>query len=527
MHFDPIVFFLSAQTLLWLAVLLELAVCGIVCFPTSRIVRHYALALLGSLFVSYQLGLWLGNFPHPCLCLGGSLEWLGISSGAMRIIAFLLLLYIWLPSCAVLAPWLWKRKQRNASFGKGKTPSNVLLLLAVALSAALPNSQAAETFQLEGKLILTGFDYSDPEKIIHSQTNLFSVTLQRQDYWQVCYESPQSFPDGYYTAGSDGENLYSIMYSLVHWEPPNLEQLRKLTGNESEIMELPIAQKFKSVDDNVHLASITSGQYPYDIVLENDIRMVWFALSSEHYLNASTNVSRMPAFWLNARQEPLAFTFENEVETFPQWPRLPKKAKFKTLGRDSLPKDPATMPEIDYPEDRGAKRMLKEKLFLLDYLQAGHVSMEYTCLAQTNIGVSVLPLEFEFRSRWHAHGVSYFKTNQLAGLWIGQVTNIVRLTNKPPLGKLPIRGQGLGIHDYRFRNRAEGGKVNYLSYTTTNNVWPAKNSAFVQEHYEWHKMKQQEAEWNSLGRFAGLVLMLLVLLTPVMHWRNKKREAKP
>ena len=137
MHFDPIVFFLSAQTLLWFAVLLELAVCGIVCFHASRIVRHYALALLGSLFVSYQLGLWLGNFPHPCLCLGGSLEWLGISSDAMRIIAFLLPLYIWLPSGAVLARWLWKRKQRNASFGRGKTPSDVLLLLAIALSSAL------------------------------------------------------------------------------------------------------------------------------------------------------------------------------------------------------------------------------------------------------------------------------------------------------------------------------------------------------------------------------------------------------
>ena len=37
MNFDPIVFFLSAQTLLWFAVLLELAVCGIVCFHNSRI----------------------------------------------------------------------------------------------------------------------------------------------------------------------------------------------------------------------------------------------------------------------------------------------------------------------------------------------------------------------------------------------------------------------------------------------------------------------------------------------------------
>ncbi len=143
--------------------------------------------------------------------------------------------------------------------------------------------------------------------------------------------------------------------------------------------------------------------------------------------------------------------------------------------------------------------------------------MEYTCLTQTNIGGSVLSLEFEFRSRWHGYGVSYFKANEVAGLW-SQVTNIARLANKPPLGKLTIRGQWLGIHDYRFRNRAEGGKVNYLFYATTSNIWPAKNSAFVQYHYEWCKMRQQEAEWNSFGCFTNLVLMLLVLLTPVMHW---------
>ena len=150
--------------------------------------------------------------------------------------------------------------------------------------------------------------------------------------------------------------------------------------------------------------------------------------------------------------------------------------------------------------------------------------MDYTCLTQTNIVDLVLPLEFEFRSRWHGHGFSYYKTNQLAGLWIGQVTNIVSLANKSLLGKLPIRCQGFGTQDYRFRNGAEGGKGNYLSYTTTNNVWPAKNSAFMQERYEWHNMKQQEAEWNGFGRFAGLALMRLVLLTSVMHWRNKNER---
>lgn len=109
------------------------------------------------------------------------------------------------------------------------------------------------------------------------------------------YESPQSFLDGYYTAGSDGENFYSIMYSLVHRKPPNLEQLRQHTSSESEILELSIDHKFESVDDNVHLASSAPGQYPYDLFLD-DIHMLWFALASEYYLDTTTNVSRIPAF---------------------------------------------------------------------------------------------------------------------------------------------------------------------------------------------------------------------------------------
>ncbi len=170
-----------------------------------------------------------------------------------------------------------------------------MILLSAIPTFVILNSQAAETFKLEGRLTLTGFDYTDSEKVIHFQINYFSVTFQRQGQWQVRYESPQSFPDGYYTAGSDGENFYSTMYSLVHRKPPKLEQLRQHTRSESGILELSIDHKFESVDDNVHLASIAPGQYPYDLFLD-DIRMLWFALASEHYLNTITNVSRIPAF---------------------------------------------------------------------------------------------------------------------------------------------------------------------------------------------------------------------------------------
>lgn len=48
------------------------------------------------------------------------------------------------------------------------------------------------------------------------------------------------------------------------------------------------------------------------------------------------------------------------------------------------------------------------------------------------------------------------------------------------------------------------------------------NDPHVQLYYEERKTKERQAKWNVFGGFAGLILMLLVLLTPVMRWRNKK-----
>lgn len=501
MHFDPIVFFLSAQTLLWFAVLLELAVCSIVCFHTSRIVRHYVLALLGSLFVSYQLGLWLG-----------------ISSDAMRIIDFLLLLYIWLPSGAVLARWLGKRKQRNASFGKGKTPSNVLFLLAIALSSTLPNNQAAETFQLEGKVDIVGFDYEDPSKMLEPFTAFFSVAIQEKGQWRMHYETPGYPDDGhFFVYGSDGKDTYGVWYAMVLRQPPTQGELRLPPGSEAKIEAIknrPIQKVFNSPEEtDSNWALITPGVYPYDLFRRPVPRVIWFALASDHYLNTSTNISRMPAFWTDIRERPFAFTFENEIETFPQWPRLPRKAKFLTLGRDSLPDNPAIMPKIDYPTDQRTKSMLEEELDILEYIEAGHLGMEYACINQTNIGGAVLPLKFEFRSYWPGYLESYFKTNELAELVVGQVTNVIWEKETLPLGKPPIRSKTVKIDDYRFRDRAEGGTMNYLTHATTNKIWPVMNDPHVQLYYEDRKMKEQQAKWNVFGSFAGLVLMLLVLLT--------------
>ncbi len=328
--------------------------------------------------------------------------------------------------------------------------------------------------------------------------------------------------------GSDGKDIYGIWYALVLHQPPSREVLRLPPGSEARreaMKNLPVDQRFQSPDETEgSMGFITPGVYPYDLFWRSVPRVIWFALASDHYLNTATNVSRMPAFWIGGiREQPFAFTFENKIETFPQWPRLPKEATFRTLGRDSVPENPVTMPEIDYPIEPGSQAMLEEELDILKYIEAGHLGMEYACLIQTNLGGAVLPLKFESRIYWPGCADSYFKTNELATLLVGQVTNIVWQKDAPPLGKPPIRSKRVKIDDYRFRD--SGGKRNYLIHATTNNVWPAMDDPHVQLYYEERKMKEREAEWRVFWFFASLVLVLAILAAPMAHFW-KKRKAK-
>jgi len=123
-----------------------------------------------------------------------------------------------------------------------------------------------------------------------------------------------------------------------------------------------------------------------------EMHLPWFALASEHYLRVATNASRMPMLCCPARIDSTAFAFENETERFSQWPRLPKKAIFTSLKKDSFP-DFLSIPELDYYEDRAMVRSVMKYLNSDEFVER----KEYVCLGHTNIGEATFPLRFEFK----------------------------------------------------------------------------------------------------------------------------------
>ncbi len=358
--------------------------------------------------------------------------------------------------------------------------------------------------------------FNKDEEVVHSQTDHFRVTLQNNQ-WQIRYESPASYADGFFVFGSDGRNIYEIRYALRH-RSTNLNYRLQAINREIDMSDIPITKEFKSVDEGSHSGMITPGLYPYDLLIG---KTVWFAFASGYYLNNTTNVSRMPAFWFDIRYDPVAFAFESEIETFQKWPHLPMKAKFTRLGRNSLPKDIFLIPELNYPDNPMMSQRLKSKVRILDIVKGKHLASEYACLLHTNVGGATFPLQFELR-----HYRFPEAPHSLYSLLTSQITNMVLQENMPPLGKPPIRGKILGMQDYRFRDRTSGGTMNYLYYNITNKTWPAMDDPHVQLYYEERKMKEQEAKWNSLGRWAGLLMILAVIAIPVWGWWKEKRKAR-
>ena len=519
MRFDPIFFFLSNQTMLWFAVFLELAVCGLIFGRSEPHKKYQTLCWIGCLFVAYRIGLSAGNFSQPCLCLGGSLERLGLSSDATRNMATLILLFILLPSGMILIDRKYAKmlKQRSKAHGKSKNKSGTTLLVAGLLCFGTDvKSQVEEkTFQLEGELEFSTFGFSDysPSK------DSFTITIQKEGRWQMTYHTP-GLKDGYIVSGSDGKDTYEIAYSLKFRskDPRHREQRRR-----GEISELPVTREFKSVDDKKHYAKITPGLYPYDFFFRGS-RVIWFALASSHYLNTSTNPTRMPVPWsIDLRSDTMAYLYENQINVFPEWPHLPSKAGFFNLGKEGLSEEnlaegvPSFL-EIDYDEGHpNANGMAEQRLEDLKNLEPGTFSAEYNCGLSTNVNGAIFPLHFELRS--------YFDKDKIQGhIFAGQITNIVEIKNAAPMGKPPIRGRGLTTEDYRFRNRAEGGTINYLRYSTSTNVWLEMDDDFLKVRQAERKMNDDLAGKRRFGRIVGMALMLAIIAMPLISWWKKRRQ---
>lgn len=104
---DPI-FQMSFRSLLCVAALIELAVAGVCFFWQPVAHKISAIAWVGTLFLSYRLGLWWIGYEKPCACLGSLTGALGISPELADMIAKAILAYMLIGIYGLIVA-LWRR----------------------------------------------------------------------------------------------------------------------------------------------------------------------------------------------------------------------------------------------------------------------------------------------------------------------------------------------------------------------------------------------------------------------------------
>jgi len=95
---NPVFGFLSNRHLVLISAAVEVAVALFICRRTSA-EGLTAVAWLAMLLITYRIGLFIINYQGPCLCLGWSLAWTGLSKSFERLIAGVILTWCSLSYC--------------------------------------------------------------------------------------------------------------------------------------------------------------------------------------------------------------------------------------------------------------------------------------------------------------------------------------------------------------------------------------------------------------------------------------------
>jgi len=92
---DPVFTILNARQMLLIASVLEIAIGTLALLSRAAIqTRLLWISWLASLFGLYRVGLWLVDHKMPCKCLGGALDWAGLSDPALRNLSLGLFVYL-------------------------------------------------------------------------------------------------------------------------------------------------------------------------------------------------------------------------------------------------------------------------------------------------------------------------------------------------------------------------------------------------------------------------------------------------
>jgi hypothetical protein len=102
---DPLLALLTNRQVLWLAIVLEVMVIGLIVREREIVRKAAFIAWIGTVFLAYRVGLWSIGYKGSCGCLGNVTDTLGITPATADLVSGAMLAYLLIGSYAIL---IWK-----------------------------------------------------------------------------------------------------------------------------------------------------------------------------------------------------------------------------------------------------------------------------------------------------------------------------------------------------------------------------------------------------------------------------------
>jgi hypothetical protein len=104
-HADPLLGLLTNRQTMLLAVVLELAIIGLVLRERAIVRKAAFIAWISTSFLAYRVGLWSIGYKGSCGCLGNVTDTLGVAPATADLVTGAMLAYLLIGSYAIL---IWK-----------------------------------------------------------------------------------------------------------------------------------------------------------------------------------------------------------------------------------------------------------------------------------------------------------------------------------------------------------------------------------------------------------------------------------
>jgi hypothetical protein len=351
--------------------------------------------------------------------------------------------------------------------------------------------------RLQGNTQLTGFKWNG-EPFVNVYDN-FTLDLDQSGKWLMTSYSTMD-TNGCIVSGYDGINMFVVLYT---------SRILKAKDSTELTEEVPYEQAR-------HSAVISTGEYPFD--LYPIMKFSWFALISGQSLSHARS-DRMPAPWLEARTDLLAYSFSNRFKQNASWPMCLMDAEFITIAQSIG----NVKTNLLIPNDKASLMYRREQEEKVKGLQSDVLAARYSVQHYSNFSGMIIPTTYTLDVFWPGVGVNSEKTN-VAQRFTGTITNIEYLeeaiTGRPdPIGSITVR-------DYRFKYSDAMNAVQELRYKITDRRWKEIGDPTLQRGFEI--MKRNSPRFNNLlnrtTKWIVLSVLLIVSFIPVFWLFMKKKK---